>query len=467
MKLASLLLVFLTSLCYGQERLDGTYESDKKLFRLKNGHGLPFYGMHVAPYSDGATSLMGLIYTTGLVVMKPRYYEIEHFGNGLARVTQKAEPWELTYGFIDTTGKEILPPIYTDADQWYDRSMRLADVLVVGLNGQYGLFDYAGKQLCPLQYQSIWNFREGRARVYQNGKVGFINKQGKEVIATQYEKAEDFMLHMALVKNEGKYGWIDTTGKVLIPLEYEWAANFRNGSAKVKKDGKMFLIDRQGQRQLSTDYESFGHFKNGLAWAQKDGKWGFIDTLGKVVIPMIYKKTGDFEHGRVWVWKDDKWGHIDTTGAIITPIIYEQAGNFSRGYSDDSLFASVMLNGKYGKVNLHGKLVIPCEYIGIDHYSMGMAKVKKQVGDSAKYGFVNYFGEEVIPCIYDKAERFQRGSKLTIVAKDGKMGLINQEGKFITELKYISIHANRNGTFNVRDQSGFYLLDQEGKRVEK
>lgn len=467
MKLSVVLLLLISSVCFGQKRLEGKYDAQKKTFNLLNGNVVKDFRHGVAAYSDYQGDLMGLIDTTGLVVMVPSYYEIEGFGSGLSRVTKKAEPWELTYGFIDTLGNVILPPIYSDADTWFYRSMRFAEVLVVAKDGKYGFFDYQGKELAPLKYQSIWDFREGLVRVYFDGKAGYLDKKGKEIIPPIYEEAHDFSLGIALVKKDGKYGWIDTKGLTVIPFKYEWAMNFTGEWAKVKQDGKMFFIDRKGNTKLPTEFEGVGYYRDGLAWAQKDGKWGFIDSLGSIVIPLIYTKTGNFEKGRAWVWKDSKWGHIDMKGNVTTPIIYESAGDFSRGYNGDSLFASVKLNGKYGKVGINGNLAIPCEYIGIDHFSMGMAKVKKQVGEMNKFGFVNYKGEEIIPCIYEKVERFKDGRKVVLVYKNGFWELINLKGKAVTPIKFTSILDKEDGTYQVSDGAEQYIIDENGKRVEK
>ncbi len=467
MKLWVVFILLFSTVCKGQERLDGTYDSKNKIFRFKNGNSSGRFTNNTAAYSDHHSNLMGLIDTTGLIIMMPRYYEIEDFAAGLARVTVKTEPWELTYGFIDALGNEILPPIYDDSDDWFYRSMRLAEVLVVGKDGKYGFFDYKGNALAPLIYHGIGDFRSGIAIVHKDGKAGFVNEQGKEIIPPKYDEAQEFGLNMALVKLSGKYGWIDTYGKTVIPFEYEWASNFIGDWAMVKKNGKALYIDRKGNPKLSAEYDGIGYYSNGLAWVHKGNEWGFIDSLGNVIIPLIYTKTGSFVKGRAWVWKDTKWGHINTKGKVTTPIIYDKASDFSAGYNGDSLYASVMLNGKYGKVGINGNLAIPCEYIGIDHHSMGLAKVKKQVGNSHKTGFVNYNGEEIIPCIYDNAERFIEGHKVTIVSLNGAFGLVNQEGKEIIPPKYSSIYDMKNGTYQVRDATGIFLINAEGQRIEK
>jgi hypothetical protein len=56
-----------------------------------------------------------------------------------------------------------------------------------------------------------------------------------------------------------------------------------------------------------------------------------------------------FRHGLSYYYVGDLYGVIDTTGLIIC----ESASDFGNNYNGDSLYASVQLNGKYGKVGIN------------------------------------------------------------------------------------------------------------------
>lgn len=88
-------------------------------------------------------------------------------------------------------------------------------------SGKYGFIDKTGKVIIPLNYDYADNFSGGLAKVGQNGKWGFINKTGKIVIPLQYDKAlsmateKDGSNRFAFVELNGERFYIDETGKRL------------------------------------------------------------------------------------------------------------------------------------------------------------------------------------------------------------------------------------------------------------
>ena len=58
----------------------------------------------------------------------------------------------------------------------------------VELNKVRGFIDKTGKEVIPIKYDAADNFSEGLARVQLNGKWGYIDKNGKEVLPIKYYK---------------------------------------------------------------------------------------------------------------------------------------------------------------------------------------------------------------------------------------------------------------------------------------
>ena len=96
-----------------------------------------------------------------------QYTNVFSFSEGLASVNVV---WK--WGFIDKTGKQVIPCLYDDADSF---SEGLATVKV-GI--KWGFIDKTGKQIIPCLYDEVFSFSEGLAPVEVGGKWGFVDKYG-------------------------------------------------------------------------------------------------------------------------------------------------------------------------------------------------------------------------------------------------------------------------------------------------
>ena len=218
---------------------------------------------------------------------------------------------------------------------------------VVGEN-QEKLIDINDKLIKSLNYEFLYHFREGLARVEADGKYGYIDKEGKEVVSPKYENTWDFSEGLAKVEVDGKCGYIDKEGKEVVSLKYEDTGGFSEGLATVVADGKWGYIDKEGKEVVSPKYEEADDFRGGLARVRADGKCGYIDKEGKEVISPEYEESryfgkniesliapfkgeynydyeyeGEFSDGLIAVIKDGKAGVINQEGEVIIPTIYD------------------------------------------------------------------------------------------------------------------------------------------------
>jgi hypothetical protein len=154
---------------------------------------------------ENYTNLTGLANPlTGKILAPVKYESIYDFYDGIAQVKQNNK-----YGFIDSTGKEIVKPVY----------------------------DYV-----PI------SFTEGLAYVQQGGKYGFVDRNGKLVVPLAYDFAANFQDGLAAVKQNGLGGYIDKKGNVAIPLSFKTAGDFQGGVAMViDAAGKTYFIDKTGK----------------------------------------------------------------------------------------------------------------------------------------------------------------------------------------------------------------------------
>ena len=244
------------------------------------------------------------------LVIPLKYHYAFEFSGGFAKVSKKVD-YSDKWGFIDQTGKEVIPLIYDDVDHNF-----LEGLVAVEKDDKWGFVDQTGKEVIPLIYDFAGRFSDGLAVVKKDGKYGFIDRTGKEVIPISliYDYVSHFSEGLAAVSKDGKYGYIDRTGKEVIPFIYDYANSFSDGLAivqvRVKKRDTYGVIDRTGKEVIPLIYDYVYDFKDGLAEVKNRTKYGYIDQTGKEVIPSIYQEVGSFSEGLFAVKKDDKWGYV-------------------------------------------------------------------------------------------------------------------------------------------------------------
>ena len=122
-------------------------------------------------------------------------YACEDCAKQMGRV-KNTKDWALvktitgTYGFIDTSGKIVVEPIYAKIEKFKINSGEYA--LVKSIAGTYGLIDKDGKEIVKTIYANIGEFGEFGKEIALvksvAGTYGFINKNGKEVVPLIYDQ---------------------------------------------------------------------------------------------------------------------------------------------------------------------------------------------------------------------------------------------------------------------------------------
>lgn len=260
-------------------------------------------------YTDFYDFVYGYIDTTGKEVIPIQYDQASSFSEGVARVSKVGKG----YGFIDKSGKEIIPLKFSSAN-FPEEGFITVEIK----DRKWGLFNTKGKEIVPPKYRDISDFQEGRAAILSESyQWGFINEKGEEVIPTQYDKVESFQYGYARVQKEKdtlKYwGVIDKIGKEVIPCEYEEINIQKNGLICCKRRGKWSLMNVKGGQLTPFKYDKMGYFgdtdlakvtvyvpavkeKPTIRFDTREGVFNthisYIDTLGNEIFP-IHHYGGD------------------------------------------------------------------------------------------------------------------------------------------------------------------------------
>jgi hypothetical protein len=327
----------------------------------------------------------------------------------------------------------------------------------------YGAINDAGKIIAPFKFDEISIEDEQDEKDPEknycfvitrlNGKYGAIDTLGNIICQPVYDEIAPLTPHTVKVKKDGLYGWVDMkTGKVLQSPQYEDVdkSYVLDNTIQITQGGKAGLNAEDGSVIVKPAYESFKYLGTGSPF--------FGYTL----------------HG--------KTGVMDKTGKQLTPAIYD---NCATGASPALI--TVTANGKNGVVNTEGKLVLPLQYTSVE---VAGNAIKVSIGK--KWGIVNATGKEIIPPIYEavkvmnsKGEEPYGGMTISVPGKDNNgdatnvpnwflvtkginTALFDEDGKQLTPFEYsrMTIHLYHDMPYvEVVKNGRVGLLNLQGKTV--
>ncbi len=339
------------------------------------------------------------------------------------------------FGFIDSTGKIIINPIFISAS---DFSEGLASARISGL---YGYIDKKGNFAIKPQFEYATPFSEGLAVVYKDGKPFVINAKGEEAFNCNFSEIQSFESGRAIVKTaSGKFGVINKEGKLFIDTVFSKLYPFINGFSTVIG--------------LNDEY-----YANKYKGPQKKLEHGVIDSLGNFVIPYgRYEFIKDLDDGYFEANFDaEPWDSIEgyTSGTTIIDtkgkiVVSKQSrekadinGNLHCGLIKVYVRDSIATSGRdrQGYINAKGEIAInDPSFISVEDFSDNRAFVECA---SFKHCIINTKGGKISDKIFDGSfgNHFKNG--LAFVQVGEKWGLIDTNANYIFKPQFDGIKGNK------------------------
>ena len=254
---------------------------------------IPFVYLYVDFFSEGMAAVkdengMGFVNRSGALVVPTQFQTTRAFSDGLA-VVKKTDD---TYAYIDKTGKIVIDASkYRYVDSFSEGMARVWKV--EGNTRRCGFIDKTGKEVIPCQYDWVGHFIDGVTYVLQNQQLWTMDKTGKKLnyltdaahsvsytgagyvpekdilkvekiidfpggdhehMNTYYDKTGEFSYETYLLKaglSEGlapyrdektkKYGYVNESGTLVIAPAFDAAERFQDGYAVV--GNKITLAD--------------------------------------------------------------------------------------------------------------------------------------------------------------------------------------------------------------------------------
>ena len=279
-------------------KYDGADDFHEGMARVTVGGGWRYDRFFGESFLSGK---FGFIDKTGREVIPCRYFHAENYCDGLA-VVEVREDGESRRFLIDKSGREAGPyvnaipgmtGVFHEGFAWVER------------NKKWGFVDKTGREVVPCKYDAACDFSDGMARVAVGGEWSFSEDLGEESLSGC------------------KWGYLDKSGREVIPCQYGYACDFHDGLAMVAPDGMIldgscFFIDKVGHEVFRLPEKVFADvFSEGLASYRIGNKSGYLDKTGQVAISARFDQAYDFHDGLAMVKAGRTWGFIDKTGQMV------------------------------------------------------------------------------------------------------------------------------------------------------
>lgn len=394
--------------------------------------------------------LWGFIDKSGKFVIPPIYENAESFSNGCAEVKKNG-----TTIYVDHEGNTISQP-QDSLDDSADNDFRVTDF-------RKDIVDNSGKRLIAQGAKDIkvYPFSEGLAairmplrliaRFYPEnlpdgyvegrdkgnddfGECGYIDESGHIIIAPRFTHAYQFIDGLAKVSGWRQDGYIDRSGQYVGRHPCSDIGPFREGLARgyMRRDD-YFFMNKRGKVILD-HLQDASELSEGRVAIKKDNKWSLADQQGRHVCDLDADDVSTFSEGLALITNNHRRGYIDRSGSLTIALQFEEAGRFSEGLAPVAVAPSIeqklsILESKpdwqCGYLDTSGNVVINPKFRGARMFSEGLAPVR--IG--LKWGYIDKTGALKINPQFDDANSFSEG--LAGVRLGYLWGFIDHSGTFV------------------------------------
>jgi len=245
--------------------------------------------------------------------------------------------------------------------------LKLKDFYLVESEMKFGVVNATKKIILNPIYNQIKcksGLKENYFVVTLNNKQGLFDESGKEIMKAEFTTIYPGVKKVSLTAKESKWGITLHSGEVLVEHKFDSITSPKMDMELVDfpvvvwKKEKAQLVNEKGNFLTEPERVEWVSLNEG-AWARitKDG-YKLYNQQGKAQGMLVLEKIEDFDDGSAPVKLDGKWGFINLFGRLNIPNQFEQVFGFKAG------IAYAKQNGKWGVLKKNGSWLI--KPIGID-----------------------------------------------------------------------------------------------------
>lgn len=430
----------------------------------------------------------GIINIKGESIVEPKYDFISDFKNGFALVYIKKENCYTEYwGVINTRGNEIIPPLA--------KHISSIDVLNNGWFActddefKTSVYDTSGKVLWDSPMGAV-NSMDGTNQFFSVGEldhIGVVDVYGKVIIPLEFHEVFylDSLLFIVIKRIEnwkvdyrfGNYednsyesricGIKNIFNNTILKLEYEEIDQIPElpGFYIAKNDRieqcqllpEKVAVEPQLNHSLLTcsgeviySARKIRYVGNNFFVVRENGKEGVIDLAGKVIVPVKFEHVGNFYNRFFWVSNE-----------------HSITGSFSFEYGENvegEHIRKVNLKGELSANNNGNTIWVPSEYDWATDFVEQLSIVRK----NGHLGVINSSCKLIVDTNYDSIRILDNHTILVNKLQEDKSilkGLFDWDGNEIIPVEYDHIKHISQNRYKIGRENYFVIVNQKGEEL--
>lgn len=364
------------------------------------------------------------------------------------------------YTYYDLNGKKLLE--LESENEIFDfevfKLMNSKDDLFVSTKDgvTYGVIDSSKKEVLPNKYHSVFIVSKNCFIVEnENNSYSVVNASGVNLFETNYDRYINYdNAGVALVSGD-KWSIIDQNGNLVSKVNYSYVVDYSYDKDKTKavvlvgqygddtsdiyifKNESLNIIEKVGSSIFVKDKYIY--------YAVSDGTFSSYDIVSGNVKKNV---VVDFSlNGMITtVSSGGLLGYKSTDGKIVIKEQYQVEG--TTDFTKYGL-AVVSLNDLKGVIDKTGKQIIPCKYKTIYVFSGNVFVVSD---DDQTYYLIDNNDKKIYDTVlYDGVSDF------IVAYNNDKCGIVNRDGKNVTELNNLSCNVYGN-MYLVKEKNNHWLV---------
>ncbi|KAA5535352.1 WG repeat-containing protein [Paenimyroides baculatum] len=214
----------------------------------------------------------------------------------------------------------------------YNQIEFISTFLKVSNNNKIGIVTYKNEIIIPLDFLSIYQFKNDYFMV-ENNKISGLYKLSKLILPLKYKHMTNFLSDYLYVVNDNDLsGLYDSELNVIIPEEYKIYEYYKSFYLVEQNNQLMiFNIDDKLTLKINSNYKfrDKNHFwitKRNYFVLQEGDKYGVVNYQGEIVIPFEYDYLEPiYASNKFIAKKNNKYGFISSKNEIIKEFKFDRA----------------------------------------------------------------------------------------------------------------------------------------------